>query len=59
MKSTNFEFLRPGNELLANLGGLAEAIQKQSRSGIIRLSSLKTLSRISKLSVILCRSKNI
>ncbi|WP_345774638.1 DEAD/DEAH box helicase family protein [Pseudomonas shahriarae] len=26
MKSVNFEFLRPGNELLANLGGLAEAV---------------------------------
>ena len=26
MKSTNFEFLRPENELLANLGGLAEAV---------------------------------
>ena len=24
MKSVNFEFLRPGNELLANLAGLAE-----------------------------------
>ncbi|HDY6145652.1 TPA: DEAD/DEAH box helicase family protein [Pseudomonas aeruginosa] len=26
MKSVNFEFLRPGNELLANLAGLAEAV---------------------------------
>jgi type I restriction enzyme R subunit len=26
MKSQNFEFLRPENELLANLGGLAEAV---------------------------------
>ncbi len=26
MKSVNFEFLRPENELLANLGGLAEAV---------------------------------
>lgn len=26
MKSINFEFLRPGNELLANLAGLAEAV---------------------------------
>lgn len=26
MKSVNFEFLRPGNETLANLGGLAEAV---------------------------------
>ncbi len=26
MKSINFEFLRPENELLANLGGLAEAV---------------------------------
>lgn len=26
MKSLNFEFLRPGNDLLANLGGLAEAV---------------------------------
>lgn len=26
MKSTNFEFLRPENALLANLGGLAEAV---------------------------------
>jgi len=26
MKSTNFEFLRPENEVLANLGGLAEAV---------------------------------
>ncbi|ENA27908.1 hypothetical protein HMPREF1487_09091 [Pseudomonas sp. HPB0071] len=26
MKSQNFEFLRPGNEVLANLGGLAEAV---------------------------------
>lgn len=26
MKSTNFEFLRPENEMLANLGGLAEAV---------------------------------
>jgi type I restriction enzyme R subunit len=26
MKSENFEFLRPENELLANLGGLAEAV---------------------------------
>jgi len=26
MKSINFEFLRPGNETLANLGGLAEAV---------------------------------
>lgn len=26
MKSTNFEFLRSGNETLANLGGLAEAV---------------------------------
>ena len=26
MKSTNFEFLRPENNLLANLGGLAEAV---------------------------------
>ncbi|MDV7212312.1 type I restriction endonuclease subunit R [Azotobacter beijerinckii] len=26
MKSVNFEFLRPGNEVLANLGGLAEAV---------------------------------
>ncbi len=26
MKSANFEFLRPENELLANLGGLAEAV---------------------------------
>ncbi len=26
MQSVNFEFLRPGNELLANLGGLAEAV---------------------------------
>src|SRR5690625_6349763 len=26
MKSVNFEFLRPENDLLANLGGLAEAI---------------------------------
>ena len=26
MKSVNFEFLRPGNEVLANLAGLAEAV---------------------------------
>ena len=26
MKSINFEFLRPENDLLANLGGLAEAV---------------------------------
>ena len=26
MTSVNFEFLRPGNEVLANLGGLAEAV---------------------------------
>ena len=26
MKSQNFEFLRPENETLANLGGLAEAV---------------------------------
>ncbi|WP_116186933.1 DEAD/DEAH box helicase family protein [Pectobacterium aquaticum] len=26
MKSTNFEFLRPENDVLANLGGLAEAV---------------------------------
>ena len=26
MKSVNFEFLRTGNELLANLAGLAEAV---------------------------------
>lgn len=26
MKSVNFEFLRSGNELLANLAGLAEAV---------------------------------
>ncbi len=26
MKSVNFEFIRPGNELLANLAGLAEAV---------------------------------
>jgi type I restriction enzyme R subunit len=26
MTSVNFEFLRPENELLANLGGLAEAV---------------------------------
>ena len=26
MKSVNFEFLRPGNELLTNLAGLAEAV---------------------------------
>ncbi|MDI3390978.1 DEAD/DEAH box helicase family protein [Pseudomonas sp. V98_8] len=26
MKSVNFEFLRPGNQLLANLAGLAEAV---------------------------------
>jgi len=26
MKSVNFEFMRPGNEVLANLAGLAEAV---------------------------------
>jgi type I restriction enzyme, R subunit len=26
MKSTNFEFLRPQNDVLANIGGLAEAV---------------------------------
>lgn len=26
MQSTNFEFLRPDNEVLANLAGLAEAV---------------------------------
>ena len=36
MKSVNFEFLRPGNELLANLAGLAEAVRRQIRNAWIR-----------------------
>jgi type I restriction enzyme R subunit len=40
MKSVNFEFLRPGNELLANLAGLAEAVVHiDPGSALIRLRS--------------------
>lgn len=35
MKSTNFEFLRPENELLANLGGLSALVTAAAIFGVL------------------------